>query len=167
MELGLSLGSNLGDRLANLREAKRLIGLLQQVSITAQSSVCETSPVDVCGEFAHLPFLNAVLLIESNRSPGTLLPEFKKIEKHLGRRPVPDRNAPRPIDIDIIFAGDLWLNDGDVLIPHPRWSSRRFVVQPLNELRPDLRLPGQVRTVREVLLTLPDDQKVVACEEVW
>jgi len=167
MEFGLSLGSNLGDRLANLRKAKRLIGLLQQVSITAQSSVYETSPVDVCGEFAHLPFLNAVLLINTTRSPEMLLPEFKEIEKRLGRKAVSDRNAPRPIDIDIIFAGNLRLNDGDVLIPHARWSSRRFVVQPLNELRPDLRLPGQTRTVQEVLLTLPDDQKVVACEEVW
>lgn len=167
MEFGLSIGSNLGNRLAHLKEAKRFIGLMPHVSITAQSRVYETSPVDVCGEFEHLPFLNAALLIETTLSPKALLPKLKEIEKNLGRTPTPDRNAPRPIDIDIIFAGDLCFNDGYVSIPHPRWSSRRFVVQPLSELSPDLRLPGQARTIREVLLTLPDDQKVVACEDTW
>ncbi|MEI6807397.1 MAG: 2-amino-4-hydroxy-6-hydroxymethyldihydropteridine diphosphokinase [bacterium] len=167
MEIGLSLGSNLGDRLAHLKEAKRLIGNIPGLHITTQSFVYETSPVGVRGEFAHLPFLNAVLLLETFIQPGALLANFKKIEEGMGRIPSIDRNAPRPVDIDIIFAGDLLLNDANMTIPHPRWSSRRFVVQPLSDVRPDLMLPGQTQTVQALLSTLPPGQNVVLLEKEW
>jgi len=167
MEVGLSLGSNLGDRLAHLSEARRLIGLIPGISISAQSCVYETSPVDVNDEFAHLPFLNAVLLIETAHNPKTLLAKFKDIEQVMGRLHATSRNAPRPIDIDIIYAGDLRIDEESVSIPHPRWVSRRFVVKPLSDLRPDLRLPDQDKTVRDQLLTLRDDQKVVPCAKTW
>lgn len=167
MEIGLSLGSNLGDRLANLKEAKRLIGSVPGIRIAGQSFVYETSPVGVREEFESLPFLNAVLLIETALRPKTLFARFERIEENMGRVRATDRNAPRPIDIDIIFAGNLSLNDGDVSIPHPRWSGRRFVVQPLSDLRPDLKIPGQTQTVRDLLSTLPPDQKVVLFARKW
>ena len=167
MEIGLSLGSNLGDRLQNLREARRRIGGIPGVSITEQSLVYETSPVGVNKWFEHLPFLNAVLVIETNLGPETIFAEVKEIERNAGRAGSADRNAPRPIDIDIIYAGDLSIDNGTLSVPHPRWAGRRFVVQPLSDVRPELRLPGEDMTVRNLLLTLPDDQKVVPCVETW
>lgn len=167
MEIGLSLGSNLGDRLAHLKETKRLIGSIPSLNITAQSFVYETSPVGVRGEFAHLPFLNAVLLLETALRPEVILASLKKIEQIAGRSRSADRNAPRPIDIDIIFAGNLLLDDATITIPHPRWSSRRFVVQPLSDVRPELILPGQTQTVQDLLSTLPQGQNVVLLAREW
>lgn len=167
METGLSLGSNLGDRLGNLKEAKRLISLIPDVRVTAKSFVYETSPVGVPGEFAHLPFLNAVLLIETSSQPAELLAKLKKIEDDMGRVHKTGKNAPRPIDIDIVFSGNLCVADGGLHIPHPRWSSRRFVVQPLCDVRPDLKLPGQTQSVRDLLSALPPDQKVVLLTKEW
>ncbi|MEI6970244.1 MAG: 2-amino-4-hydroxy-6-hydroxymethyldihydropteridine diphosphokinase [bacterium] len=155
MEIGISLGSNLGDRLANLKEAKRLLGLLAGVRVTAQSRVYETSPVDVPGEFEHLPFLNSVLLVETAIPPVVLLGMFNGIENTMGRERSTARNAPRPIDIDIIFAGHLQVAGDGVTIPHPRWAGRRFVVEPLNDVRPDMTVPGQTGTVRSLLSSLP------------
>lgn len=167
METGISLGSNLGDRLAHLKDAKRLIRGLAGVRITAQSFVYETSPVDVPEQFEDLPFMNAVLLIETTLEPPILLAKFKDIEKSMGRATDADRNAPRPIDIDIIFAGNMRVDETGLSVPHPRWASRRFVVQPLCDLRPDVTLPGQNRTVRDLLSALPPGQKVVLSEREW
>ena len=167
MEIGLSLGSNLGDRLAHLKEARRLIGSIPCVRVLAQSPVYETSPVDVPGEFEHLPFLNAVALLESSLRPELLLEEFRKIEKKMGRTGKTGRNDPRPIDIDIIFAGALSLDRDGLTIPHPRWSSRKFVVLPLSDVRPDMKLPGQTQTVLELLSALPQGQKVVLLTRKW
>lgn len=167
MEIGLSLGSNLGDRLENLRQARARIGALQGVRVIDSSPVYETEPVDVPQQYADLPFLNAVLIIDSTADVERLLGQVLDIEREMGRKSKHDRNSPRLIDIDIIFAGDLVISRPDGRVPHPRWSQRKFVAQPLSDLRPDLRIPGERRSVRDVLLALPATPNVVLFAREW
>ncbi len=157
MEIGLSLGSNLGDRLATLREAAHRIGRLPGIRIRAAAPLYETEPVDARPEYAGLRYLNTVLILEA---PGdTRLPELARqlhdIETALGRVRLPDRNAPRALDIDMLYAGSVTRADGILDLPHPRWATRRFVVQPLADVRPTLVLPGETRSVAAILAGLP------------
>ncbi len=156
MEIALSLGSNQGDRAHNLEEAARRIGAIPGARVVARALVYETEPVDVAPQHAQLQFLNTVIVIETEFDPHELLQRLQAIEKAMGRKRGADRNLPRPIDIDIIYAGEFTCSDHDLKIPHPAWASRRFVVQPLCDVRPDARVPGQTRTVREVLSALPE-----------
>jgi 2-amino-4-hydroxy-6-hydroxymethyldihydropteridine diphosphokinase len=165
MEVGLSLGSNLGDRLAQLRKARDLIVRTRGVTAVAQSPVYETEPFGVSPEDSSLFFLNAVLIIETSLLLSGLLTRFRQIERQLGRARRTRPNAPRPIDIDIIYAGDLRVSGEDVTVPHPRWAERRFVVQPLSDVRPDLKIPGETGTVAEVLRKLSDKHKVTLFAE--
>ena len=155
MEIGLSLGSNLGDRLANLREAAMRIAALAGVKLIASSPVYETEPVDVPAEFSDKPFLNAVAIVSSDLPIEELYGKLRTIEDDMGRRRGIERNAPRPLDVDIIYAGTARVKTDKLIVPHPRWAERRFVAQPLADLRPDLTLPGESRTVKEVLAALP------------
>jgi 2-amino-4-hydroxy-6-hydroxymethyldihydropteridine diphosphokinase len=167
IEIGLSLGSNVGNRLANLQESRAAIRRLPDVEVLAASPVYETEPVDVRPEFSHLPFLNAVLILRANVEPVLLSERLHAIEAGLGRRRSGDRNAPRPIDIDLIYAGGIDLRSPELNLPHPRWSSRRFVVEPLAAVRPGLRLPGEPRTVAEVLSSLPRTPNVIVFAKTW
>ena len=167
IEICLSLGSNLGDRLEHLSEAKRRIAALPGVALLAQSAVYETEPVGVAPQYRHLRFLNAVIVIQSRRQPVELLREFRAFELQMGRAHGAPRNAPRPIDIDIIYAGTLTVAEPELVIPHPRWAERSFVVKPLAELRPKLRIPGTARTVRELLFSLPNAEKMVPFCRAW
>jgi 2-amino-4-hydroxy-6-hydroxymethyldihydropteridine diphosphokinase len=167
MEIGLSLGANLGDRLGQLSQAKAMILALPGIKLAAQSPVYETEPVDVPAEFSHLPFLNGVLIIETLLPARQIMNLFHFIEQKLGRVPNPVANAPRSVDIDIIYADLLQLEDDRIIIPHPRWAIRRFVVQPLGDVRPDLRIPGQTGTVAEVLAQLQDPSKVTLFTRTW
>ena len=167
MEVGLSLGSNVGDRLAMLRGAGQRIAALAGVRILAGSPVYETEPVGVKPAYVDLRYLNAVLVIEYDGDPAALANELHAIEASLGRKREPDRNAPRTIDIDVLYAGEVRQSDGTLDLPHPRWSERRFVVQPLADVRPSLKLPGSARTVAEVLAALPDNPRVVRFADAW
>ena len=167
MEIGLSLGSNLDDRLNNLRQVREKISALPGFCILASSPVYETEPVDVSPQFADLSFLNAVLVVSADVVAEHLFEKCASLEMAMGRIPGNGRNAPRPIDIDIIFAGNQRIKRGDGGVPHPRWAQRRFVVQPLADVRPDLHIPGESRTVREVLLALPPIPKVVLFLRQW
>jgi 2-amino-4-hydroxy-6-hydroxymethyldihydropteridine diphosphokinase len=167
MEIGLSLGSNLGDRLRNLAQARDLIHTIGDVDIIASSPVYETDPVDVAPEYAKQSFLNAMLIASSCLDVNSLLDKLLSIENEMGRELTRIRNSPRSVDIDIIFTGDLVIKRDGGGVPHPRWAQRRFVVQPLADLRPDLRIPGANRTVREVLLALPVTPKVVLFTSQW
>ncbi len=167
MEIGISLGSNLGDRLACLRTARERIGHLSGVTITACSCVYETEPVDVPAVYGRMSFLNAVVVVETNVDLASLLEMFRDIEEDMGRRRGPDRNAPRPIDIDIIFAGTSVVKEEGLVVPHPRWAERKFVVAPLADVRPHLVLPGQDRSVKEILSTLPEHPAVVLFSKEW
>jgi len=167
MEIGLSLGSNLGDRLANLREARQRIAQIGGMTTLAASPVYETTPVGVNKQDDGLLFLNAVIIIKSAIPPLDLMPLLQAIEAQLGRKRNGTLNAPRPMDIDMIYADGLTGHFPGLILPHPRWAERRFVVQPLCDIRPDLVIPGQAVPVRELLSTLLANQKVVLYKDDW
>ncbi|MBV8896309.1 MAG: 2-amino-4-hydroxy-6-hydroxymethyldihydropteridine diphosphokinase [Acidobacteriaceae bacterium] len=135
----LSLGSNTGDRERSLTGA---LERLEQngIHITARSSLYETEPQDVTGQ----PwFLNLVVACETRYFPLQLLGVVQCIERELGRARGPGtmRRGPRPIDIDILLFGSAILNAPQLTIPHPRMLQRRFVLEPLLEIAPDLKHP--------------------------
>ncbi len=159
MRAGIALGSNVGDRLSYLRRAGREILALPSVTHPVSSSlVYETDPVDTGREAG--PFLNAVIEVEFTGQPVTLLDDLQAIEARLGRPSKRPRNASRVIDLDILYVGNLALTNSEIVIPHPRLTMRRFVLQPLHDIRPELILPGQHRTVAELLAALPVGERV-------
>jgi len=167
MEIGLCLGTNLGDRLANLQAAGEALDALEGGRVIARSRVYETEPVDVAKEHRNRPFLNAVLVLETSLDVYRLSHEVHVIEQQLGRVRTGDRNAPRVIDIDILYANGIEVDSEELAVPHPHWAQRRFVVQPLADVRPDFVMPGQSRTVREVLMSLPPGPRVVPSRRQW
>lgn len=132
MEVYLSLGSNLGDRRANLKEALRLLG--ESLEIASVSSVYDTEPVGV-GEQPR--FLNLVCRVNTDIGPMQLLSLIKGIESSMGRD-LSLRNAPRVIDIDIILYGDTIMESPELIIPHPRMRERAFVLVPFAEIAPEV-----------------------------
>ncbi len=150
----LSLGSNLGDREANLREA---IAQLKSVgSIRALSAFYETQPV----EFTNQPwFLNCVLKLETEESPRKLLKSALSIETDMGRMRFGDK-GPRKIDIDIVLFGDQVVSEPGLAIPHPAMQERRFVLEPLVEIAPDARHPVLNKKAIELLEALKEGQIV-------
>ncbi len=141
----LALGTNLGDRAANLCAA--ISALAPQVKVQAVSRVYETPPWGVLDQPA---FLNQVLAGETPLAPQELLQHLKELEERLGRQPGV-RYGPRLIDLDILFYDDLVLHVPGLDIPHPRLVERAFVLVPLADLAPDLRHPGSGRTIRDIL----------------
>jgi len=166
-EIGFSLGSNLGDRVAHLCRAKARILEQPQARPAAQSSIYETEPVGVKAEYADKRFLNAVLVIESSWPVEPWLARLAEIEDQLGRVRSEDRFAPRTMDIDILYAGGTCIDSGGLIVPHPRWALRRFVVEPLAEIRPDLELPGAGRTVQAILDDLAHGEACVRIDTPW
>jgi len=166
MRAGIALGSNLGDRLANLRHARELVLASAGVSgPVIDSRVYETEPVQ-SGPDAGA-YLNAVIEVEYEGQPITLLDVLQRIEAELGRPSKRPRNAPRTIDLDILYAGNLVLSNEEVVIPHPRLHQRRFVLTPLADIRPDLTLPGQQQTVAALLAGLNDPSAVELFTDHW
>jgi 2-amino-4-hydroxy-6-hydroxymethyldihydropteridine diphosphokinase len=138
----VGLGSNVGDRLANLRAARDALES-RGVKVIAASSVYETEPQ---GEILDQPdFLNAALAIETELGPEELLDASKAVERELGRKPGGPRHAPRPIDVDVLLLGDVEHRSERLTLPHAEVTSRRFVLEPLLELDPDLALPDGAR----------------------
>jgi len=168
MQYGFSLGTNLGRRIQNMTEARKALLSSGATAEIGKSSLWETEPVDVKPEFMHLKFLNAVLIVESELSAAEWLSRIGELETQSGRkRNGGDKNAPREIDIDIIFAGDELIGSGGLIVPHPRWAQRRFVVQPLAELQPDRILPGTDKTVAEILESLPGADDLRRLDVDW
>jgi 2-amino-4-hydroxy-6-hydroxymethyldihydropteridine diphosphokinase len=145
----LSLGSNLGDRAANLRQALEYLAIAGG-EVVRRSSIYETEPQ----ELREQPwFLNQVVEIGTTLSAPELLARIGEIERDLGRQRMIAK-GPRTIDIDILFYGEAIVDTPELQIPHPRLAERRFVLQPLAELAPDLRHPKTSRTVSEMLATI-------------
>jgi 2-amino-4-hydroxy-6-hydroxymethyldihydropteridine diphosphokinase len=135
----LGLGSNQGDRLYNLRAARDVL-VQYEVVVEAASSVYETAPQ---GEVLDQPdFLNAVLRVRTALGPEELLEAAKGVERDLGRVAGGVRHGPRPIDVDVLLLGDLEYSSDRLTLPHREVTSRRFVLEPLLELDPELTLPG-------------------------
>jgi 2-amino-4-hydroxy-6-hydroxymethyldihydropteridine diphosphokinase len=150
----LSLGSNLGDRAANLREA--LSQLEPGGRLLAVSKMYETQPVDVPDQ----PwFLNCVAAIETEKTPRQLLQLALKIESEMGRLRM-SRKGPRIIDIDVVLFGDCVVDEPGLKIPHPAMHLRRFVLEPLAEIAPEARHPALKKTSKELLEELPAGQTV-------
>ena len=134
----LGLGSNVGDRRANLQAAVEDLWT-HHIEVLASSSVYETEPV---GEAPDQPeFLNACLRVRTELEPEALLDACKAVERELGREPGGRRHGPRPIDVDVLLLGDLRHRSPRLELPHPEVTSRRFVLVPLLELDPALRTP--------------------------
>lgn len=152
----LSLGSNRGDRVANLRRA---VEKLAKAGITVQrvSSFYKTEPVDF-GPQAW--FLNCAAEASTELMPMQLLKAVKSVERALGRRPGVNK-GPRPIDIDILLYENVVVRTAALTIPHERMNERRFVLIPLRELAPAARHPVSRRTVAELLKDSPDLSQVV------
>jgi len=157
----LSLGSNLGDRMAALQGAIDTIADTPDVWVTAVSPVYETEPVD-SPEGAG-PFLNAVLLLDTTLAAHRLLDRVLAVEDAYDRERSEVRNAPRTLDVDIIVVGDRRADDDHLVLPHPRAHQRAFVLQPWHDLEPDAELPdaGPIKQLLDGLdgsgLTRRDD----------
>jgi 2-amino-4-hydroxy-6-hydroxymethyldihydropteridine diphosphokinase len=123
-----------------------------------RSSLWQTAPVD-CPPGSP-PFVNAVvgLVPRAGETPETMLARLQGLEKEFGRRPKRVVNEPRPLDLDLIAFGSETRATAALTLPHPRAHQRRFVLQPLSEIAPDLVLPGQTRTVAQLLERLPPDE---------
>jgi 2-amino-4-hydroxy-6-hydroxymethyldihydropteridine diphosphokinase len=151
----LGLGSNVGDRAGHLRAA---IGMLGErgVEVEAVSSGYETEPV---GEVLDQPdFLNAAIRIRTDLEPEELLDLCKEVEAERGRRLDAPRHSPRPLDVDLLLLGDLELATERLTLPHLEVTSRRFVLAPLLELDPDLKLPDGT-LLSDSLSALGPDQR--------
>jgi 2-amino-4-hydroxy-6-hydroxymethyldihydropteridine diphosphokinase len=145
----LALGSNIGDREANLRDAVTRLES-HEIHLLRRSSLYETAPQELLDQ----PwFLNAVVQVETSLFPMQLLARVREIERQMGRRRVTPK-GPRNIDIDILFYGRTVIATAELEVPHPRIAQRRFVLEPLAEIAPEFRHPQTGKTANEMLAAL-------------
>ena len=144
----VALGSNLGDRAGALDLALERLGALPGTRLVARSRWRETEPVG--GPPGQPRFLNGVVRLATALGPAELLAELQRLEREAGRtREREVRHGPRVLDLDLLYYGELALCEPGLELPHPRAEERLFVLEPLAEIAPDLRLPGCGKTVRE------------------
>jgi 2-amino-4-hydroxy-6-hydroxymethyldihydropteridine diphosphokinase len=150
---GIALGSNLGDSTGLIRQALTLLrGIATPNEPVLEAPVYRTAPVDCPPESPD--FLNTVVEISFAGDAMELLAHTQAIERQLGRAAGRCRNAPRLIDVDLLYFGNHQIMTGQLTLPHPRLRVRRFVLQPLADIRPDLRLPGDVLDIAGHLAAL-------------
>ncbi len=150
----LSLGSNVGDREAQLRETRARLDAIGRV--VAMSSFYETEPVQVTQQ----PwFLNCAIVLETSKTLQELIAAILRIEEEMGRQRVQNK-GPRSIDIDILLFDGTIVDSTDLTIPHPALHQRRFVLEPLVEIAPEVLHPVLKKTIRELLEALPPGQVV-------
>lgn len=166
MRAGVALGSNLGERLANLRNARKDISALAGVvSPMLSSAIYETDPVSC--ETGAAKFFNAAIEFGYAGRPEDLLRALATIEKMLGRPADHARNVSRSIDLDLLYFGDAIITTAELQLPHPRIFAREFVLRPLADIRPDLVLPGQNQSIAQLLDALASTPAVVRLDLEW
>jgi 2-amino-4-hydroxy-6-hydroxymethyldihydropteridine diphosphokinase len=155
----IALGSNLGDSRRIILEAMVRLQIFSNRSLL-KSSLWQTTPVN-CPSNSPL-FVNAVvgLAPHAGETPESLLQKLRALEKEFGRPPKKVLNEPRSLDLDLIAFGTETRNSPGLILPHPRAHLRRFVLQPLSEIAPDLILPGQSKTISQLLAGLPAEETV-------
>lgn len=162
---GLALGSNLGNRLAHLRQARDRLRELSADGLL-QAPIYQTAPV-ACPDGSP-DFYNTVVEIRFEGSARELLTAALKLELELGRDRSAGPNAPRTIDIDLLYVGEETIAEDDLELPHPRLTERRFVLQPLADIDPGLMLPGDTATIAEHLAHLDTDEpELVLVQAAW
>ena len=163
----IGLGSNLGDRQANLKRAVREIERSEGSKVIAVSSFYESEPV---GREDQPDFVNAAAEVWTTLSPRSLLGILRGIELRMGRRRL-ERWGPRNVDLDILLFGDYVLSEADLTIPHPRMHQRRFVLAPLCEIAPDALHPVLGMRIRDLLARLDEGRAATRLaafhREVW
>jgi 2-amino-4-hydroxy-6-hydroxymethyldihydropteridine diphosphokinase len=152
----IALGSNMGNRFENLRQAIEKLNQITEIKVVNTSSVYETDPV---GYEEQDQFLNMVLEAETNLEPFQLLSVCMKIERELGRKRG-IRWGPRTMDLDILLYNQENIKSEMLTVPHPRMHERAFVMVPLIEIQPNIMLPGTDRTLQAVLEDIPDREGV-------
>lgn len=157
-EAYIALGSNIGDRELNLLRAIAEIGKLPGCKVTALSSFYETSPV---GSVPQDAFYNAVLRLSTRLDARSLLTHLLKIEDESFKRIRTVQQGPRRMDLDLLLYGNEIISEDNLIVPHPRLTERRFVLQPLCEIAPELLHPLTGTKIRETLATLASDETVV------
>jgi 2-amino-4-hydroxy-6-hydroxymethyldihydropteridine diphosphokinase len=135
----VGIGSNLGDREGHLRQALDLLAAEESIEVVAVSSLRETEPV---GPVEQGPFLNGAVQMATELPPRELLERLLDVEQRLGRVRL-ERFGPRTIDLDLLVYGDEVVDEPGLTLPHPRLHERRFALEPLAELAPDLTVPGR------------------------
>lgn len=165
--VGIALGTNLGNRLTHLRNARDMLRkLVDPDSYYLQAPIYQSEPVDCTG--GSPDFYNTVIEIDYIGEPYELLAKTQGVEFHLGREAVYERNSPRIIDVDILYFGNEVLKDEILTIPHPGVIHRLFVLHPLNDIRPNLILPGDNASISEHLEHLETDEPELSLvQSVW
>jgi 2-amino-4-hydroxy-6-hydroxymethyldihydropteridine diphosphokinase len=162
----VALGSNLGDRLENLCAARQQIIDLDKVQPPILSSgIFETEPVDC--EPGASKFLNAVVEFDYEGDPVQLLEQLVRIEESLGRKRDHRKNVSRTIDIDLLYCGDRQIDNEQLQLPHPRMHLRKFVLQPLADIRPELIVPNQPKSIRQLLAERDESGEMVRLTDDW
>lgn len=154
----IALGSNIGDRELNLLRAVAELGRLPECRVTALSPFYETSPVGAVKQGA---FYNAILRLSTRLSPHELLAALMKIENETFNRVRTVSQGPRKMDLDLLLYGDAVIDEDDLTVPHSRLTERRFVLQPLCDIAPDLLHPLTGKTMHDHLVSLKSNETVV------
>ena len=147
----IAVGANIGDREANIRRAIEALRATPHVAVTRVSTLIDNPAVG--GPLGSPSFLNGVVELRTSLDPHALLARLLDIERALGRERR-EKWGPRTIDLDLLLFGDLVLNDPGLTLPHPRMHERRFVLEPLCEIAPDVVHPAQHKSVRQLLEAL-------------